>query len=63
MPLVPPPPRQTQFKLTFPFRSAQQVVRGAGAGASYLLTFLDEDVLIGRGPQGTFVFTRCTDDE
>jgi hypothetical protein len=47
-----------QFKLAFPFRSAQQVVQGEGAAASYLLTFLDQDILIGRGPQGTFIFTR-----
>jgi hypothetical protein len=51
-----------QFKLTFPFRSAQQVVQGTGAAASYLLTYLDEDMLIGRGPQGTFIFSRVHDD-
>lgn len=51
-----------QFKLTFPFRSAQQVVRGAGSAASYLLTYLDEDMLIGRGPQGTFIFTRAEEE-
>jgi hypothetical protein len=50
-----------QFKLSFPFRSAQQVVRGAGAAASYLLTYLDEEMLIGRGPQGTFIFVRVED--
>lgn len=47
-----------QFKLAFPFRSAQQVVQGVGAAASYLLTYLDQDMLIGRGPQGTFIFSR-----
>jgi hypothetical protein len=51
-----------QFKVTVPFRSAQQVVRGSAASASYLLTFLDEDLLIGRGPQGTFIFTRSADN-
>jgi hypothetical protein len=51
-----------QFKLTFPFRSAQQVVQGTGAAASYLLTYLDEDMLIGRGPQGTFIFSRVQHD-
>lgn len=56
------PVDRLQFKLSFPFRSAQQVVQGSGAGASYLLTYLDEDMLIGRGPQGTFIFSRVADD-
>lgn len=47
-----------QFNLTFPFRTAQQQVQGAGTAASFLLTYLDEDMLIGRAPQGTFIFTR-----
>jgi hypothetical protein len=37
-----------QLKLVFPFRSAQQVAQGAGVAAPYLLTYLDEDMLIGR---------------
>lgn len=52
-----------QFKLSFAFRSAQQVVQGAGAAASYLLTFLDDDMLIGRGPQGSFIFSRAADGD
>lgn len=49
-----------QFQLTFPFKSAQQVAQGSGVGANYLLTYLDEDMLIGRasGTAGTFIFTR-----
>lgn len=49
-----------QFKLRVPFRSAQQVAAGRAVGAGYLLTYLDEDMLIGRasGTAGTFIFTR-----
>jgi hypothetical protein len=36
------------LNLVFPFRSAQQVAQGAGVAAPYLLTYLDEDMLIGR---------------
>lgn len=54
-------PVPLQFKFTFPFRSAQQVAQGVGTGANYLLTYLDDDMLIGRasGTAGTFIFTRA----
>jgi hypothetical protein len=44
----------------FPFRSAAQVAAGRAVGAGYLLSYLDEDVLIGRAavPAGMFVFVR-----
>jgi len=56
-----------QFTLRLPFRSAAQVAAGLAtgnsrqaAGGSYQLTYLDEDMLIGRAVAlgGTFVFTR-----
>jgi hypothetical protein len=34
----------------------------AGAGGSYQLTFLDENLLIGRAFAGVFIFTRTEDD-
>lgn len=51
-----------QFDLRVPFRSAQQVAVGRTA-ASYLLTYLDGDMLIGRAsvPTGTFIFARVGD--
>ncbi|KAF5834727.1 hypothetical protein DUNSADRAFT_8497 [Dunaliella salina] len=57
-----------QFELKFPFRSAAQVATGVAsgnsrqvAGGQYHLTYLDEDMLIGRAIAlgGTFVFTRA----
>lgn len=52
-----------EFSLRFPFRSAQQVAAGHAVGAGYLLTYLDQDILIGRAqaPGGSFVFTRALD--
>eukprot|EP00879_Flechtneria_rotunda_P014136 GHRR01014768.1.p1 GENE.GHRR01014768.1~~GHRR01014768.1.p1 ORF type:complete len:294 (+),score=42.18 GHRR01014768.1:240-1121(+) len=52
-----------ELKLVFPFRSVQQVAQGAGVGANYLLTYLDDDMLIGRatGTAGTFIFTRTSE--
>lgn len=53
-----------QFQLRVPFRSAQQVanmaVSNRGVSAGYLLTYLDQDMLIGRatGLGGTFIFER-----
>jgi hypothetical protein len=60
LPPLPPP----QFRLRFPFRSAQQVAAGRAVGAGYLLTYLDADVLVGRAqaPGGSFVFVRSDDD-
>eukprot|EP00775_Hariotina_reticulata_P013356 gene13356-13484_t len=54
-----------EFKLVFPFRSAQQVAQGPGVGANYLLTYLDEDLLVGRasGTAGSFIFTRASEDD
>jgi hypothetical protein len=37
-----------QLNLVFPFRSAQQVAQGSGVAAPYLLTYLDQDMLLGR---------------
>jgi hypothetical protein len=62
------PPR-LQFQLRIPFRSAQQVASLAAArrnvAAGYLLTYLDQDLLIGRaiGLGGTFIFTREAEAE
>ncbi|GBF99049.1 hypothetical protein Rsub_11994 [Raphidocelis subcapitata] len=49
-----------EFRLNFPFRSAQQVAAGRAVGASYLLSYLDSEVLIGRAqaPAGSFIFVR-----
>lgn len=57
----PPAPPRAQLSLRFPFRSAQQVAAGRAVGASYLLTYLDGDMLIGRAPApaGSFVFVRA----
>lgn len=45
-----------------PLATPSQVIGSAAGvrGGEYLLTFLDEDVLIGRAFQGMFVFTRST---
>ncbi|KAF8058297.1 PAP10 [Scenedesmus sp. PABB004] len=48
-----------EFKVVFPFRNAQQVAEGRGVAAPYLLTYLDDSMLIGRatagaGAAGTF---------
>ncbi|KAF6249059.1 hypothetical protein COO60DRAFT_1706680 [Scenedesmus sp. NREL 46B-D3] len=53
-----------ELNLVFPFRSAQQVAQGLGVAAPYLLTYLDEDMLIGRasGTAGTFIFRRVPPD-
>jgi hypothetical protein len=50
-----------QFGIKVPFRSAQQLAAGRAVGASYLLTYLDGDMLIGRAssPSGTFIFQRA----
>ncbi len=54
-----------EFSLTFQFRTMAQlasaaVTRSGSAAASYLLTYLDQDMLIGRavGLGGTFIFVR-----
>ncbi|KXZ55274.1 hypothetical protein GPECTOR_3g410 [Gonium pectorale] len=54
-----------EFQLRFQFRTAAQLASQAATGrdniaAGYLLTYLDEDMLIGRaiGLGGTFVFVR-----
>lgn len=58
-----------QFQVRVPFRSAQQLSNAATArqsiAANYLLTYLDEDMLIGRatGLQGSFIFMRETEDQ
>lgn len=54
-----------ELNLVFPFRSAQQVAQGSGVAAPYLLTYLDQDMLIGRasGTAGTFIFKRIPDEE
>lgn len=54
-----------ELSLRFPFRSAQQVAAGRAVGASYLLTYLDESMLIGRAtaPSGSFVFVRAPDED
>lgn len=56
------------FNIRVPFRSAAQVAAGVNnrqgspqsAGGSYQLTYLDQDMLIGRASAlgGSFVFTR-----
>jgi hypothetical protein len=52
-----------QFKLNFQFQTAQQTIQGRNVGANYILTYLDDDMLIGRasGLAGSFVFSRAQD--
>lgn len=56
-----------QFSLRLPFRSAAQIAAGVSsgnsgqdAGGGYQLTYLDDDMLIGRAVAlgGSFIFTR-----
>lgn len=56
----------TQLKLGVPFRSAGQIAQGITQGrlpsaGGYILSYLDEDMLIGRPVSlgGTFIFTRA----
>lgn len=48
------------FKFRLPFQSLQQVAMGRNISAGYQLTYLDQEMLIGRATQlgGTFVFIR-----
>ena len=52
-----------QWRLQFQFQTAQQTIQGRNTGAGYILTFLDQDMLIGRasGSAGTFIFSRAAD--
>jgi hypothetical protein len=56
----PTPPHPPQFSLRFPFRSAEQVAAGRAVGSEYLITFLDNEVFVGRAsaPAGSFIFVR-----
>lgn len=70
-----PLPHCSQFSLRFPFRSAAQLAASSGlgsmigeptgnrgsAGGGYQLTYLDDDMLIGRAVAlgGSFIFTRA----
>jgi hypothetical protein len=52
-----------QWRLQFQFQTAQQTIQGSNTGANYILTYLDQDMLIGRasGTAGTFVFSRAAE--
>lgn len=49
--------RLREFSLGVQFQTAQQLAQGRAAFANYQLTYLDQDLLIGRA-QGTFIFMR-----